>query len=61
MDTLTVGQLINALLDIPAEQHNQKVVIYGTDGSWIGSAKASGQYDSDDLSDPDNPFVIEAD
>lgn len=61
MEHLTIGQLTNALLDIPADQRDQKVAIYDGRGGWVGFVGFAGFYDSTMLpSDDDNPFILEA-
>lgn len=58
MEPLTIGQLINALLDIPADKHHLPVLI-STDEIYNLPAHTASAYDLDEPVSTLNPFVIE--
>lgn len=58
MEPLTIGQLINALLDIPADKHHLPVLV-NTDQNYNLPASVCGRYDLDETLSETNPFIIE--
>lgn len=58
MEPLTIGQLINALLDIPADKHHLPVLI-NTDQIYNLPAHCASRYDLDETLSETNPFIIE--
>jgi hypothetical protein len=58
MEPMTIGRLINALLDIPADRHHLPVLI-NTDQIYNMPAHYAGVYDADEPGSEDNPFIIE--
>lgn len=58
MEPLTIGQLINVLLDIPADKHHLPVFI-NTDQNYNLPATYASRYDLDETLSETNPFIIE--
>lgn len=55
---MTIAELINALLDIPADKHHLPVLI-NTDENFNLLATNAGAYDLDEPLSETNPFIIE--
>lgn len=56
---LTVGELINALLDIPASQHGQRVYFHMEDSGSNLPITTVGAYDAEEEVSEHNPLVLE--
>lgn len=56
--SMTIGELINKLLDIPADKHHLPVLI-NTDQIHNMPTTFADRYDLDEPVSEDNPFILE--
>lgn len=57
--SMTIRDLINALLDIPVELQDKPVSAWDNDMGWVGEVTGATFYSDDEKhSDDTNPFII---